>query len=63
MNVQELRKTTGLSQGKFAKYFNIPASTLRKWEQNATKPPVYIPEMIEKILKMEQQIAEKNNKK
>ena len=48
--IKELRESTGLSQSEFAKAYNIPVSTLRKWEQNESKPPAYVIELIEKSL-------------
>ena len=51
--IQNIRKITGLSQGKFAEYFKIPLRTLQKWEIGQSTPPSYIPEMMERILKLE----------
>ena len=48
--IKELRKSTGQSQDVFAKSFNIPVSTLRKWEQNESTPPSYVIDLIEKAL-------------
>ena len=48
--IKELRESTGLSQTEFAKVYNIPVSTLRKWEQNESAPPVYVLALIEKTL-------------
>lgn len=33
MNIKEIRYTTGLSQRDFSNMFDIPISTLQKWEQ------------------------------
>ena len=41
-----IRASTGLSQGKFCAALNIPASTLRCWEQGARKCPEYVVELI-----------------
>ena len=41
-NVRELRDITGLSQKAFAEQFQIPVSTLRKWEQGESSPPPYV---------------------
>lgn len=54
--IKELRLSTGLSQSEFAKAYNIPVSTLRKWEQNESNPPKYVVSFIEKSLPF------KNNK-
>lgn len=42
VTIKELRAYTDLSQKEFAEKFNIPVSTLRKWEQGESKPAPYI---------------------
>lgn len=51
MTIVELRKMTGLSQDRFAERFEIPAGTVRNWEQGRTKPPEYVLKMLEKMIK------------
>ena len=46
MNIKEIRNTTGLSQHSFSKMFNIPISTLQKWEQGESSPTPYIIKLI-----------------
>lgn len=53
MNIKDLRTQTGMSQSQFAKYFNIPPSTLKKWEQGQRQCPVYLLELIEYKLENE----------
>ena len=36
--VREIRKSTGLSQEKFAHLFHISVGTLRNWEQGRRRP-------------------------
>jgi putative transcriptional regulator len=36
--IHELREKLGLTQNEFAETYNIPLSTLRKWEQNSRTP-------------------------
>jgi|SRR5210317_1075994 putative transcriptional regulator len=36
--VREIRKSTGLSQEKFARLFHISVGTLRNWEQGRRRP-------------------------
>lgn len=38
IDVQAIRKETGLSQGGFAARYAIPTATLRDWEQNRREP-------------------------
>ena len=40
--VKQLRKSTNKSQREFASTYNIPLSTLKKWEQNESKPAPYV---------------------
>lgn len=52
--IKEIRERTGLSQSKFAEYFGIPKRTVQKWEINQAKPSDYIPEMMVRILNLEE---------
>ena len=38
MRVQQVRRSTGLSQPAFAEAFRIPVGTLRDWEQGRREP-------------------------
>ncbi len=44
--IKEIRMKTGMTQKEFAQMYNIPLSTLRKWEQGESSPPAYVSEMI-----------------
>lgn len=46
MNIKEIRYTTGLSQRGFSNMFDIPISTLQKWEQGESSPTPYIIKLI-----------------
>lgn len=46
MTIQEIRKSTGLSQGKFCEALNIPVRTLQKWEIGERSCPDYVVELI-----------------
>ncbi len=50
MIIKELRAKTGLSQQKFADLFDIPVSTLRKWEQGESSAPRYVVDLIARSL-------------
>lgn len=39
MTVKEIRCHTNLSQAEFAKKYNIPISTVEKWESGIKSPP------------------------
>ena len=51
--IKELRKNTNLTQKDFSEKFNIPLRTLQKWERNGSTPPEYIPELLDKVLFLE----------
>lgn len=53
VSIAEIRKTTGMSQSAFAKFFDIPVRTLQDWEQERRVPPPYVPGMMLRILKHE----------
>jgi putative transcriptional regulator len=53
--IRDLRKSTGLSQSKFAAHFGIPVRTLQQWEQGQSTPPEYIPRMMTYILLLEKE--------
>lgn len=44
--IRELRDMTGLSQKEFADKYEIPLSTLRKWEQGSAAPAPYVVRLI-----------------
>ena len=48
--IKELRYSTGMTQKQFAKSFDIPVSTLRKWEQGEARPAKYIVKMLTRLL-------------
>ena len=53
MEIKELRSMTGMSQSKFAAYFGISVRTLQEWEQERKKPPVYLADLLKRILDLE----------
>lgn len=56
--IKEIRLQMGLSQSQFADYFNIPVKTIQNWEIERTQPPVYVLDMIIRILRCEQTIRD-----
>lgn len=51
--IRVLRGRSGLSQSVFADKFNIPKSTLQDWEHDRRIPPIYVVEMMEKLIEKE----------
>lgn len=51
--VRTLRNQSGLSQAGFSEKYNIPKSTLQDWEHDRRIPPIYVVEMMEKLIESE----------
>ena len=45
-SIKAIRKSTGLSQKRFADSFGIPVRTLQQWEQGASSPAPYVLNML-----------------
>lgn len=56
MNIKELRKKSGLTQKEFSEKYHIPRRTIEDWEREIRTPPPYVPELIEKIMKLEKDL-------
>lgn len=54
MDIKELRKSTGLSQVKFAKKYGIPRRTVENWESGASTPPEYERALLARVIADEQ---------
>lgn len=48
--IRELRDATGMTQKEFANMYDIPISTLRKWEQGEASPAPYVLRLLAKTL-------------
>ena len=48
--VKEMRESTGLTQKEFAAMYDIPLSTLRKWEQGEASPAPYVLTLLARTL-------------
>ena len=50
MTIKELRTLTGMSQSKFAIYFDISARNIQEWEQGRKQSPPYLIGLLKRIL-------------
>ncbi|MBR1508433.1 MAG: helix-turn-helix domain-containing protein [Eubacterium sp.] len=50
MTIREIRKLSGLSQNKFADYYEIPRRTLQNWESLSPTSHHSCPEYLLKLL-------------
>ena len=49
--IKELRKTTSMSQSKFAGYLGIPVANIQHWEQGVSNPPSYLISLISRVMR------------
>mgnify|MGYP000843743816 CR=1 FL=1 len=50
MELKEMRKLLGLSQAAFGDRYNIPVRTIQDWESGRRKAPVYVLELLERVV-------------
>ena len=50
MELKEMRKLLGLSQAAFGRKYNIPARTIEQWESGRRKAPIYVLELLERVV-------------
>lgn len=48
--ILDLRKSTGLSQKKFAEQYGIPSRTIENWEEETRKCPDYVFNLLERVV-------------
>lgn len=56
MNIKEIRAIAGLNQREFAEKYQIPHSTIKKWESspdnsNYHEPPKYLLALLERVVR------------
>ena len=50
MELKEMRKLLGLSQAALGKKYNIPVRTIEQWESGRRKAPIYVLELLERVV-------------
>ena len=60
INFKELRQASGMSQTKFAEYFNIPRRTVQNWELGTNKCPEYLLDLMEYKLNNEKKMTKED---
>lgn len=50
MNIKDLRKITGLTQGRFGEKYHIPVRTLQHWENGDRQPMECIEYLLERVI-------------
>lgn len=56
MRIKNLRNYTKLSQKAFGNKFKIPYRSIQNWESGKSEPPPYVPEMIERLIILEEDL-------
>lgn len=51
MEIKEIRALAGISRAEFARRYNIPYRTIEDWENGKGKAPVYVKELLERVVK------------
>ncbi len=51
--IKELRKRIGMDQSAFSEYTGIPVGTISNWEQRRRTPPIYIINLLERLINAE----------
>ncbi|MBR1445210.1 MAG: helix-turn-helix domain-containing protein [Firmicutes bacterium] len=66
MTIKEIRKLTNLSQADFAHKYDIPKRTIENWEteneKNKRECPPYVAKMLERLVKIDFNIADDETK-
>lgn len=58
MDIKEIRAITGISRAEFARRYNIPYRTIEDWENGKGKAPVYVKELLERVVREDFQAKE-----
>lgn len=59
MEIQELKKSMGLTQKQFTAYFGLNVRTLQDWECGRSRTPTYLVPLLKRLLKAEGYVKEK----
>ena len=51
MNSIEIRKILGISRAEFSRRYHIPPRTLEDWDKGVSKPPAYVLELLERVVR------------
>lgn len=51
MDIREMRNRLGDTQSEFAARYNIPFRTIQNWETGMRKPPEYVTDLLENLVK------------
>lgn len=53
MTIREIRELSGLSRAEFSRLYNIPKRTLEDWDAGIRKPPIYVVELLERVVRLD----------
>ena len=49
--IERIRSILGVSRAEFGRRYNIPIRTLEDWEWGKNKPPAYVVQLLERVVK------------
>lgn len=50
MTIKEIRQMSGLNVRQFTEKYRIPYTTFHDWENGNTKPPVYLVDLLQRVV-------------
>ena len=56
---EEIRAILGISRAEFGRRYNIPIRTLEDWDSGKSKPPAYVAELLERVVKEDKEMADR----
>lgn len=58
MEIKEIRALAGINRAEFARRYKIPYRTIEDWENGKGKAPVYVKELLERVVREDFQAKE-----
>ncbi len=56
-DIKGLRTHLKMSQSQFGQYFGIPLRTVQNWESGQSSPPLYVIDMMNRIIGLEEEVS------
>ncbi len=51
--ITEIRERSGITKMELSKKYDIPYSTLQKWERGESNPPAYVINLLDRLLQID----------
>jgi len=53
MNIKKIRELSGLNVRQFTERYKIPYTTFHDWDTGKSNPPVYVLELLERVVRID----------